>query len=596
MLLFSLPSYAVSFDIAPPFCAPNWPQECTASEQRLHQNALDIMTTSCEANRRQDRCQELESEFAEQIRQCNRESFCDEFNTLNVSLRSMAGCGLGIGIFLQDTLEWLADLGDATGRGLLETFFCGAAPCTRDPEELAERDRNWALEIALQYADEESWCEEQGGCTASDLSCTEMEQACRLRPSQRHVSLANPDRDLWRLENCSSGVREYFSYLANPHISAYSPSPFLQNSGEFESMDHGAQRLFQNKTSECRQIRQAYQDDLPDLLEQVQAVFQEIIDQKRRELSCFKLGYQAQVICQLAAEIGLVEGGLALLVARISQRLRHGVSVSTVAREISQEASDELRFLSPEETIPADFTQELLADLERLRAELPDLELETYRLNENLTHNPDLPTSPATLADTEVMEYLGLNPGIGFQPQYRHQLQTRIASLSEAEQWASAHGWSPEGSERLFVLSEDFTSRGGNSNFGLGDFPVSEGALARSSAFSFREGWFNVQIHGTPGSFSTQRSVYQPEQLAEAIRRAGHDGQQPINLLSCWAATGCPLRGSANAQELADELGVPVVASTTMIEHSLGSLRLMERSENGMNLSGEWRVFLPQAE
>jgi hypothetical protein len=71
-------------------------------------------------------------------------------------------------------------------------------------------------------------------------------------------------------------------------------------------------------------------------------------------------------------------------------------------------------------------------------------------------------------------------------------------------------------------------------------------------------GKFDVVVHGNGPDFVTDGMPTNPAQIADAVRGNPNYTGQPIRLLSCYSANGA-------AQELADELGVEVIAPTSRI-------------------------------
>jgi hypothetical protein len=93
-----------------------------------------------------------------------------------------------------------------------------------------------------------------------------------------------------------------------------------------------------------------------------------------------------------------------------------------------------------------------------------------------------------------------------------------------------------------------------------------------------------------------------PAALAQRIRDHGYDGG-PVRLISC-SAGACVRNGKNAAQQVADSLGMPVVAPSRTLWHgwSQGKLVIGDRagrrrprgsSEGDIVPDGEWRVHFP---
>jgi hypothetical protein len=152
-------------------------------------------------------------------------------------------------------------------------------------------------------------------------------------------------------------------------------------------------------------------------------------------------------------------------------------------------------------------------------------------------------------------------------------------AANEAEAFARTRGWEPTaaGRRQAYVPDEE----------------VWVNAVAH-------RGWTDVDIHGSATGFGTTS----PRALAQRLRENGYqDG--PVRLLSC--STGACLRTGKNAaQQVADELGAPVVAPTSLLwaenrgwRMIVGERATRFRGPAGTRAGelfpeGEWRVFFPE--
>ncbi|WP_261565212.1 hypothetical protein [Frankia gtarii] len=122
----------------------------------------------------------------------------------------------------------------------------------------------------------------------------------------------------------------------------------------------------------------------------------------------------------------------------------------------------------------------------------------------------------------------------------------------------------------------------------------------RDAASSVRPlaGVYTADLHGNPDSFVVDGTPLDGRDLSRLIRADGEWMGRPIRLVSC--ETG---RGEAPvAQDLADHLGVPVVAPTELVaSRGDGSLILIKERRNAFGRirqsiaqDGRWIRFLPR--
>lgn len=168
------------------------------------------------------------------------------------------------------------------------------------------------------------------------------------------------------------------------------------------------------------------------------------------------------------------------------------------------------------------------------------------------------------------------------------QLQSRAQALQAAEAWSVTNGWNPTQSKSLEILSDDFVRIASDSWLVQKDHSVSPNLIAGNPFFSYRQGWFNIVVHGSGSTFLVNQQIVSADILAQEIKKRNHTNE-PINLLSCRAGT-CTL-----AQDLADALGVPVVGSSQTIETTYSRFQLILGVEpNYHELHGQWEVYLPR--
>ncbi len=113
------------------------------------------------------------------------------------------------------------------------------------------------------------------------------------------------------------------------------------------------------------------------------------------------------------------------------------------------------------------------------------------------------------------------------------------------------------------------------------------------------DGYQDVVVHGSPTDFSPSSTagapVWSPEDLADMIKSDSRYGNGPIRLISC--STGAP--GSDAAQNLANELGVDVLAPTDIVwVDGNGALTVAPRNWLGIGPSRfssaiPWKLFSP---
>ncbi|KQC37448.1 hypothetical protein UK82_15745 [Frankia sp. ACN1ag] len=167
----------------------------------------------------------------------------------------------------------------------------------------------------------------------------------------------------------------------------------------------------------------------------------------------------------------------------------------------------------------------------------------------------------------------------------------------------SGGGWTPPDAlrplERLeprlaAVYLESMRTDGGRAFYGEKDHRMRDAA----SAVRPLAGVYTADLHGTPGSFIVDGTTLDGRDLGRLIRADGEWRGRPIRLVSC--ETG---RGEAPvAQDLADHLGVPVVAPTELVANKEdGSLILIKERRNSFGRikqsvaqDGQWIRFLPR--
>jgi hypothetical protein len=146
----------------------------------------------------------------------------------------------------------------------------------------------------------------------------------------------------------------------------------------------------------------------------------------------------------------------------------------------------------------------------------------------------------------------------------------------QAEAYARAHGWEPNGP----LQSVDM--RTGQ--------PLRGSIIPRRGAgvYSVGDGWAEMQAHGMPRGFGTEDG--QPLSVEEIARNVP-PGNGPVLLGSCDAGQ---LRSDAGAaQRLANELGRPVVAPNQPVgQDGWEAPRLVDAITQDTTV-GRWRVFLP---
>lgn len=134
-----------------------------------------------------------------------------------------------------------------------------------------------------------------------------------------------------------------------------------------------------------------------------------------------------------------------------------------------------------------------------------------------------------------------------------------------------------------------------------------EKGLAEAFGRSFRPGGvWSMIVHGSPFDFQLRRAHaavpgqaarleverLAPEAVARRLREAGYVQGESVMLVSC-SAGACAAREAA-AQRLADELGGPVVAPSTVHFVDAESSALYTKDKH-VSLAGEWRLFRPRA-
>ncbi len=173
-------------------------------------------------------------------------------------------------------------------------------------------------------------------------------------------------------------------------------------------------------------------------------------------------------------------------------------------------------------------------------------------------------------------------------PILRNQLQTRVQALQHAEAWALANGWNPSHARSVEILSEDFVRGANDSWLAQKDHSIPPSLIFQNPFFAYRQGWFNVVVHGSGSAFVVNSRIVTTDAMAQEIKKRNHNNE-PISLLSCRAGT-CTL-----AQDLANTLNVPVVGSSQTIETTYSSFQLIHGAEpNYHQLDGQWDVYLPQ--
>ncbi|TXC95289.1 hypothetical protein FS847_23920 [Streptomyces sp. ISID311] len=118
-----------------------------------------------------------------------------------------------------------------------------------------------------------------------------------------------------------------------------------------------------------------------------------------------------------------------------------------------------------------------------------------------------------------------------------------------------------------------------------------------------KPGYHDVVIHGNdrgffePGRVNAHDKSFSggnthPVQIAEAIRNnPSYDGG-PVRLISCHSGTnGAGVDSVSAAQQVANELGVPVMAPTNKV----GVMPDLGTQQPTIYLDGYWRTFLPVA-
>ncbi|MBX6750749.1 MAG: hypothetical protein IRY85_13940 [Micromonosporaceae bacterium] len=105
-------------------------------------------------------------------------------------------------------------------------------------------------------------------------------------------------------------------------------------------------------------------------------------------------------------------------------------------------------------------------------------------------------------------------------------------------------------------------------------------------------GFTDVIIHGNPYSFGSENGPdVTPADLADVVRATPQLVGRPLRLLSCSAGR----LDDGAAQQLADEIGQPVMAATDIV-HLVGRpgrVRMVVGPNEWTN-TGEWRVFYPR--
>jgi hypothetical protein len=110
------------------------------------------------------------------------------------------------------------------------------------------------------------------------------------------------------------------------------------------------------------------------------------------------------------------------------------------------------------------------------------------------------------------------------------QLQTRALSLQQAEAWSLENGWNPLRARSVEMLSEDFVRRPSDAWHVQKDRSIPANLISQNPFFAYRQGWFNVVIHGSGTSFIVNQRVVTAKVLAQEIKKRNHTNE-PINLL-----------------------------------------------------------------
>jgi hypothetical protein len=157
---------------------------------------------------------------------------------------------------------------------------------------------------------------------------------------------------------------------------------------------------------------------------------------------------------------------------------------------------------------------------------------------------------------------------------------TRAQAFQHAQNWMDRHGRSMDSRNPKYIFLSDeelFGERGGQPFNHQGP-----------------PGYASVVVHGAPNGFfipdARGRPMFvTPHELAQALRARGFASDRPIELVSCHAGACTALSANA-AQQLADELGVPVVAANTTV-YPDGNGVVARDGRKGPH--GEWSVYIP---
>jgi len=235
------------------------------------------------------------------------------------------------------------------------------------------------------------------------------------------------------------------------------------------------------------------------------------------------------------------------------------------------------------EEIPEDFWESMMKDLEDMR---PNYESVVKSIDERHLAN----SSSGALRNITDADITRLFKGRILDENAINKLKVQVRSRERsnlgATQFAKESGWDPNKSESFIIRSEDIEP-----GFMQVDKTVHPVSLKDNEVFGYKKGWVQVQVHGSGTGFSNNGNVYSAKELAANIKAQGHTNQ-PIELASCWS--GRPNGGGPTmAQQLADELGVPVVAPSRTLEMS--GTPIITQSGKDLSPQGRWRVFYPNS-
>jgi hypothetical protein len=163
---------------------------------------------------------------------------------------------------------------------------------------------------------------------------------------------------------------------------------------------------------------------------------------------------------------------------------------------------------------------------------------------------------------------------------------SRARALQQARDWADRHGGFPNDGRNPHYVFLDSSEEWRRNTNGDGSGPAQ---------YQSPPGFATVVVHGTPQGFIVPDGaggyrLVSAQELADMIRAQqvyANDVPRPIDLVSCNAGR-CSRLPANVAQQLADELGVPVVGANNYVWPESGG-----GVATGDGSYGEWSVYIP---